>query len=148
MHPISSGCEQALEKCDKQDTAHNKQLLRAMVREQEINVVRVLLGSIMSLMLMGASVLSGGMPDCSLEVRSGDGSPISMVGSEVSFQVIVVMRNCSEQPQVSLDKSAFAMLRRVSIQTRIINGNSSISYVYSARIDHTVPMKLGLRVSV
>lgn len=112
-------------------------------------MVRILLGSIMSVMLMGASMLSSGIPDCSLEVRSGDGSPVSMVGSGVPFQVIVVMRNCSEQPHVSLAESSFALLRRVSIQTRIINGNSSISYVYSARIDHTGSYEIGpARVSV
>lgn len=106
-------------------------------------MVRVLLGSIMGLILMNTLLIVSAVPDCSLDVRNSDGSPISIIGSGVPFQLIVTMRNCNEQPQVTFDETPFSLLRCVSIQTRIINGNSSLSYVYSARIDTVGSYEVG-----
>jgi hypothetical protein len=76
-------------------------------------------------------------PECSLEVRSADGAAVTMLGAGTPFQVVITAHDCAEQPHVTFDESPFAALRRVSVQTRTINGNSSVSYVYSARIDRT-----------
>jgi len=100
--------------------------------------VRVLRGNILSsLFCIGTIGCYAAIPDCSLDIRSADGTPLSIVGSGIPFQIIVTMHNCTDQPHVELDGNYFASLRRVSVQTRIINGNSTISYIYSARIDRT-----------
>lgn len=82
-------------------------------------------------------------PECVLEVRNIDGSVVSMVGSGVPFQLVLTVRDCAEQPQVQLDESPFAIIRRVSVQTRMVNGYSSVSYVYSARIDGMGTYEIG-----
>lgn len=83
------------------------------------------------------------IPECSLDIRGSDGAALSTVGSGVPFQVIVTMRNCTDQPHVEIDDAPFALLRRVSVQTRVINGNSSVSYIYTARIDGNGPYEVG-----
>jgi len=87
--------------------------------------------------------LVAAVPECVLEVRSVDGAAVTMVGVGVPFQLIVTARECAEQPAVKFDESPFAMIRRISVQTRTVNGHSSVSYVYSARIDRIGQYDIG-----
>jgi hypothetical protein len=86
---------------------------------------------------LASAMLAVATPECSLEVRSADGAAVTMVGAGTPFQVVITAHDCAEQPHVTFDESPFTALRRVSVQTRTINGHSSVSYVYSARIDRT-----------
>ncbi len=109
----------------------------------------VLLGNYFIALLVCHVISIYAGPECGLEVRNTDGAVVSMVGSGVPFQLVVTVRDCVEQPQVQFDESPFAAIRRVSVQTRMVNGYSSVSYVYSARIDTMGTYEIGpARVTV
>lgn len=116
---------------------------------KEIRVRYVLLGNYFIALLVCSVISICAEPECGLEVRNTDGAVVSMVGSGVPFQLVVTVRDCAEQPQVQFDESPFTALRRVSVQTRMVNGYSSVSYVYSARIDTMGTYEIGpARVAV
>lgn len=94
----------------------------------------VLLGNIL-LIFFALNALGVSTDDCTLEVRNADGLSVSTIGLGVPFQVVVTVQDCAEQPKVVFNQSPFSAIRQVSVQTRSMNGYTSVSYVYSARID-------------